>query len=78
MTVHEQTISRICDLPVNIVEQINSFIDFMIMDGDDEAWSLWQDFREVSTRNPLKFAEYPSQEEELDIYLDSEEVCWLE
>ncbi|WP_013324207.1 hypothetical protein [Gloeothece verrucosa] len=70
MTLHEQTISKIRQLPENLLKQVNDFVDFIVMDeDDDDTWSLWEQFCSVSGPSGLKFSDYCINDEEMDEYL---------
>lgn len=46
MTAYETAISKLQRLPEPLVQEVNDFIDFLLVKQDETHWQLWIHFRE--------------------------------
>ncbi|BAY74544.1 hypothetical protein NIES25_09580 [Nostoc linckia NIES-25] len=44
MSVHEETIAKIRQLPEPLLQQVNDFIDFLLMKNNNSLQSSWTEF----------------------------------
>ena len=47
MSVYDTTISKIQQLPAPLVEQVNDFVEFLLVKHSDSRWQLWTQFTEA-------------------------------
>ncbi len=76
MTVHEETIAKIKQLPESLVEEVNDFVDFLLMKQDSERWQLWRQFIESLEITESDFSDYLSKLEEYEERLARGEIQW--
>ncbi len=58
MTVHDVAIAKINQLPESLVQEVNDFIDFLLMKQDNARWQLWLQFAEAITLTESDFGDY--------------------
>ena len=58
MTIHEQTISKIQQLPEPLAQEVNDFIDFLLVKQDQTRWELWAHFNETLALAETDFGDY--------------------
>ena len=58
MTIHEQTISKIQQLPEPLVQEVSDFIDFLLVKQDQTRWELWTHFNETLALAETDFGDY--------------------
>jgi hypothetical protein len=46
MIVHDTTIDKIRQLPEALAQEVNDFVDFLLMRNDTTRWQLWTQFAE--------------------------------
>ena len=76
MTVHEATIAKIQQLPEPLAEEVNDFIDFLLIKQDSERWQLWAHFSESLGTAESDFADYLSNLEDYENRLARGEIQW--
>ena len=47
MSVYDETISKIRQLPEPLAQEVNDFIDFLLLRSDRDRFALWTQFREA-------------------------------
>ena len=58
MTIHEQTMRKIQQLPEALAQEVSDFIDFLLMKQDQTHWELWTHFHETLALAEADFADY--------------------
>ena len=58
MTIHEQTMSKIQQLPESLAQEVSDFIDFLLVKQDQKRWELWTHFNETLALTETDFADY--------------------
>ena len=58
MTIHEQTISKIQQLPEPLAQEVSDFIDFLLVKQDQTRWELWTYFNETLALAETDFGDY--------------------
>ncbi len=76
MTVYEQTISKIQQLPEPLVEEVSDFIDFLMLKHNRGDWQLWMHFSESLEIAESDFADYLTNLQDYEDRLAREEIQW--
>jgi hypothetical protein len=76
MTVHEETIAKIRRLPEPLVQQVNDFIDCLLMRSDSKRAALWIQFNEALEIAESDFADYLPNLEDYEERLARGEIQW--
>ena len=76
MTVHDVTIARIQQLPESLVQEVDDFVDFLLMKHDRARWQLWVHFAEALEMAESDFASYLSNLEDYEDRLARGEIQW--
>lgn len=76
MTVYETTISKIQQLPEPLVQEVNDFIDFLLVKQDRDHWQLWTHFRGTAEMAESGFSEYLADLEAYEDRLSRGEIRW--
>ena len=76
MTVHDVTIAKINQLPESLVQEVNDFIDFLLMKQDNARWQLWLQFAEAVTLTESDFGDYLANLEAYEDRLAKGEIRW--
>jgi hypothetical protein len=58
MTIHEQTMTKIQQLPESLAQEVSDFIDFLLVKQDQTRWELWTHFNETLALSEADFADY--------------------
>jgi hypothetical protein len=58
MTVHKEAIAKIRQLSEPLVQQVNDFIEFLLMRNDNKRAALWMQFNEALEIAESNFTEY--------------------
>lgn len=58
MTIHEQTMSKIQQLPESLAQEVSDFIDFLLVKQDQTRWELWTHFNETLALADADFTDY--------------------
>ena len=58
MTVHDITMAKIRQLPESLVQEVNDFVDFLLMRRDSIRWQLWRQFAEALEIAESDFPDY--------------------
>lgn len=76
MTVHEETIAKIRQLPEPLVQQVNDFIEFLLIKSDNNRAALWMQFKEALEIAESDFADYLPNLEDYEERLARGEIQW--
>ncbi len=76
MTVHEETIAKIRQLPEPLVQQVNDFIEFLLVRSDSRRAALWMQFNEALEIAESDFADYLLNLEDYEERLARGEIQW--
>lgn len=76
MTVHEETIAKIRQLPEPLVQQVNDFIEFLLIKSDSNRAALWTQFNEALEIAESDFADYLPNLEDYEERLARGEIQW--
>ncbi|ACK70027.1 conserved hypothetical protein [Gloeothece citriformis PCC 7424] len=60
MTLEEQTIYKIRQLPDNLIKQVHDFVDYLIIEEnhDDELVNLWEQFSTPSDNIEIEISDF--------------------
>jgi len=58
VTIHEQTMSKIQQLPESLAQEVSDFIDFLLVKQDPTRWELWTHFNETLALAEADFTDY--------------------
>ena len=76
MTVHDVTITKIQQLPELLTQEVNDFIDFLLMRHDNTRWQLWIHFSEALEIAESDFSDYLLNLEDYENRLARGEIQW--
>lgn len=76
MTIYEEAIAKIQELPESMVSEINDFIDFLMIQRNSYKQELWQQFRESLDLAEVDFSDYLSNLEDYETRLAKGEIKW--
>jgi len=76
MTVHDATIAKIRQLPESLVQEVNDFVDFLLMNKDSTRWQLWTQLTEALEIAESDFSEYLTNLEDYENSLARGEIHW--
>ena len=76
MTVYEETIAKIRQLPEPLVQLVNDFIEFLLMKSDSRCAALWMQFNEALEIAESDFADYLTNLEDYEERLARGEIQW--
>ncbi|MFP4100934.1 hypothetical protein [Coleofasciculus sp.] len=76
MTVYEKTIAKIRQLPEPLVQQVNDYIEFLLMRSDNRRAALWMQFNESLEIAESDFTDYLPNLEEYEERLARGEIQW--
>jgi hypothetical protein len=76
MTVYEETIAKIRQLPEPLVQQVNDFIEFLLMRSDSKRAALWMQFNEALEIAESDFTDYLPNLEDYEERLARGEIHW--
>lgn len=76
MSVYNTTITKIQQLPAPLVEQVNDFVEFLLMKHDSSRWQLWTQFAEAIEIAESDFSDYLVNLEDYENRLARGEILW--
>jgi Protein of unknown function (DUF2281) len=76
VTIHEQTISKIQQLPEPLAQEVSDFIDFLLVKQDQSRWELWIHFNETLALAEADFADYLPNLEAYEERLARGDIQW--
>lgn len=76
MTAYETAIAKLQRLPEPLVQEVNDFIDFLLVKQDESRWQLWTHFREHADLTESDLSDYLHNLEAYEDSLVRGEVRW--
>ena len=76
MTVYDMTMAKIRQLPESLVQEVNDFVDFLLMRRDSIRWQLWIQFAEALEIAEADFSDYLLNLEDYENRLACGEIKW--
>jgi hypothetical protein len=76
MNVYDTTVTKIRQLPESLVQEVNDFIDFLLVRQDSTRWQLWIHFTDAITLSESGFADYLPNLEDYENRLARGEIQW--
>ncbi len=76
MTIHQETIAKIEQLSDSLIQEVNDFVDWLLMKNDREPWQLWMQFTESSKLAGSNFSDYLTNLEDYEEKLARGEIKW--
>ncbi|WP_445637624.1 DUF2281 domain-containing protein [Nostoc sp. DSM 114161] len=76
MSVHEETIAKIRQLPEPLLQQVNDFIDFLLMKNNSTLQPSWTEFTEEAEIVESDFSDYLQNLEDYEERLNKGEIQW--
>ena len=76
MTVHDETIAKIQQLPEPLVREVSDFVDFLLMKNNKERRQLWMRLAGASEMAESDFADYLSNLQDYEDRLARGELRW--
>ncbi len=76
MTVQDTTISKIQQLPDPLAQEVNDYIDFLLLKRDSSRWQLWHQFSEGLETAESDFSDYLRNLEDYENRLAKGEIRW--
>ncbi|MDZ8186720.1 MAG: hypothetical protein RMX96_17955 [Nostoc sp. ChiSLP02] len=76
MSLHEETIAKIRQLSESQLQQVNDFIDFLLMKNNSSLQPSWTKFSEETEIVESDFSEYLRNLEDYEQRLNKEEIYW--
>ncbi len=76
LTDCDAAIAKIRKLPESLVQEVNDFIDFLLMRRDRTRWQLWAQFAEALEIAESDFSDYLRGLEDYEIRLARGEIQW--
>jgi hypothetical protein len=76
MTVHDVAIDKIRQLPEALAQEVNDFVDFLLMRSDNARWQLWTQFAELLEIGEADFSSYLTNLEDYESRLARGDIQW--
>jgi hypothetical protein len=76
MTIHEQTMRKIQQLPESLAQEVSDFIDFLLVKQDQVRWEPWTHFHETLALAEADFADYLPNLEAYEERLARGDIRW--
>ena len=76
MTPYDVTIAKIHQLPESLVQEVNDFIDFLLVRQDTIRWQQWSQFSESLELSDAGFSDYLPSLEDYENRLARGEIRW--
>ncbi|MEH2293648.1 DUF2281 domain-containing protein [Nostoc sp.] len=76
MSIQDQTIGKIRQMPESLLHEVNDFIDFLLMKHSAKNWELWLQFSESVEIVESDFSDYLSNLEDYEERLARGEIEW--
>ncbi|MEH2247048.1 hypothetical protein [Nostoc sp.] len=76
MSIQDQTIGKIRQMPEALVQEVSDFIDILLMKHSGKNWELWLQFSESLEIVESDFLEYLSNLEDYEERLARGEIQW--
>jgi hypothetical protein len=75
MSLHEQTIAKIGQMPESLVQEVSDYIDFLLLKHNNH-WQLWLQFSESMEIVESDFCDYLPNLEDYENRLARGEIQW--
>jgi hypothetical protein len=76
MTIHEQTMRKIQQLPESLAQEVSDFIDFLLVKQDQTRWELWTHFHAALALAEVDFTDYLQNLEAYEERLARRDIRW--
>ena len=76
MAVHDVTIAKVRQLPEPLVQEVNDFVDFLLVKRDSARWQLWTQFNEALEVAESDLSDYLANLEAYEDCLARGEIQW--
>jgi hypothetical protein len=76
MTIHDQAIAKISELPESLVQEVSDFIDFLLVKQDYARWQQWVRFQESFELSESDMSDYLDNLENYEERLARGEIRW--
>ena len=76
MTIHEQTMRKMQQLPESLTQEVSDFIDFLLVKQDQTRWELWTHFNETLALAEVDFGDYLQNLETYEERLARGDIRW--
>jgi len=76
MSVRDETIAKIRQMPEPLVQQVNDFVEFLLMKSDRSRAALWTEFQEAREIAESDFCDYLPNLEDYEERLSRGEIQW--
>ena len=76
MSLQEETIAKINQLPESLIQEVNNYIEFLLMKQNKEQWQQWIQFSESNQMAESDFSVYLSNLEDYEDKLARGEIEW--
>jgi len=76
MTVRDETIAKIRQLPDSLVQEVSDLVDFLLMKHNSQRWQLWQQFADSLEIAESDFADYLTNLQDYEERLARGEIQW--
>ena len=76
MTIYENTIAKIQQLPEPLLQEVSDFIDFLLVKHNQTRWELWTHFHEALNLADSDFSDYLQNLETYEERLARGDIRW--
>jgi hypothetical protein len=76
MSTYAITIEKIQNLPEPLLQEVNDFVDYLLVKYDNTRWQMWTQFSENAELVEGDFADYLSNLEKYEESLARGEIKW--
>ncbi len=76
MSVLEETIAKIRQLPEPLVQEVNDFVEFLLVKRDSNRAASWAQFTEAMELTESDFSDYLPNLEDYEARLARGEIQW--
>jgi hypothetical protein len=76
MTPYDTAEAKIQQLPESLVQEVNDFIDFLLLRQDSKRWELWNQFSDSLGLSEAGFSDYLSGLADYESRLARGEIRW--
>ncbi len=76
MSIKEQAIAKIHQMPESLVQEVSDFIDFLLLKRSENQWQLWLEYIESKKIAESDFSDYLANLEDYENRLARGEIQW--